>query len=798
MYKKYLQNIRRRARLSSADLHEENAYLSALVDPIYYSGLTKIAFPTRDDASRHFLEKGIDQGLAPSNFFEPPDNLRGKKLREYFLNARVDGPSSGWFDANFYRSENPDVNRSVLAPFEHFVRWGIDENRNPNAVFDSTWFNLNYAREPEEFGMTPFRRFTMFGDKRAQAPARWLLPLFNHTSSNSGTVLDRLGKIARVTKPWIEKIGFESLQFLAGLFYSHSYDGGGALSADIDGVERFAHFLTSGLERGLDPGPLFATSLYMGSRGVPLKRGDALVDFLQNGYKYNAPTRLYDDVAYRSVNADLRDPNYWTFRHFVMHGIYEGRSAGHPRAYIANLSGDGAGRSLDNWHRFWAPHSLKKSYSRFPRLVADSERRMRELMASPVFGKSVALATALEPSLGNIQDCALVLPPFYDMREAARVELNKRFRSLSYDVIICAPFLKTGGADLVACLLADALSMDSQRRVLLLRTDQDYFERPDWVPRNVDCVDISDVIKMLPNAQAEEYFYSLLLGLSAKSVFNVNSNLCWRTFARYGSRLSRLTDLYAYLFCWDRDINGHLVGYPSDFYVSTAPHLRAVLTDTVYLRDQLIKLHKPPENLARRLVPLFSPVSGTIQEQGSLAEVSATKSRARPRILWAGRLDRQKRFDLVVDIARSMPEVEFLCWGTEGIDAIPAVRDLPSNLILQSTFKRYEDLPLDDADVWLFTSAWEGMPTLIIELAVRGVPIVASAVGGVPELIDETTGYPVHENATVEAYVEVLNNVIMNPSGRVAKAKMLQIKAKERHSKTAYVERLEQIVSGEL
>ena len=43
--------------------------------------------------------------------------------------------------------------------------------------------------------------------------------------------------------------------------------------------------------------------------------------------------------------------------------------------------------------------------------------------------------------------------------------------------------------------------------------------------------------------------------------------------------------------------------------------------------------------------------------------------------------------------------------------------------------------------------------TTIIELGVLGMPIVASAVGGIPELVDETTGWLVDPFDDVDQFV---------------------------------------------
>ena len=105
-------------------------------------------------------------------------------------------------------------------------------------------------------------------------------------------------------------------------------------------------------------------------------------------------------------------------------------------------------------------------------------------------------------------------------------------------------------------------------------------------------------------------------------------------------------------------------------------------------------------------------------------------------------------------------------------------------------------LGLEAADAWLFTSEWEGLPTLLIELGARGVPIVASAVGGVPELITPETGWPVHDVESVQTYVAALRSAIASPNRRSAEGAALRDMVAQRHSQAAYDHRLRSILEG--
>ena len=84
----------------------------------------------------------------------------------------------------------------------------------------------------------------------------------------------------------------------------------------------------------------------------------------------------------------------------------------------------------------------------------------------------------------------------------------------------------------------------------------------------------------------------------------------------------------------------------------------------------------------------------------------------------------------------------------------------------------------------------------LIELARLGVPVVASAVGGVPELVTEQTGWPVPADAPAEAYVAALRDMLSRPEERVTRAARLQAVACGRHAPEEYDRRIAAILAG--
>ena len=426
--------------------------------------------------------------------------------------------------------------------------------------------------------------------------------------------------------------------------------------------------------------------------------------------------------------------------------------------------------------------------------IAAHEQRLDEILSSELFNDIMHRAAAIDPEVGDAKEKRPVfLAPYAD----PRVRFYRRLRDLipvgAIDTIICVPWIRVGGADLVACLLAGALKKTRpNERVVILRLDYSNLERKEWIPEGVDTPDLSTLLGAISEEQVELLLYVLFMGVNPKRIINVNSRRCWKTFQRFGSRLTAQMPLYAYLFCWDQTASGMRVGYPTEFFPTTAPFLDGVFMDTRYLREELIRIYQPPAPLRERMVVLRSPARSEPSLQISIeAAVKTAARRPRPKVLWAGRLDRQKRFDLVIDIARRTPDVEFACWGEALLDPPPDRTALPSNLRLKKNFVSYDELPLVDSDCWLFTSDWEGMPTLLIELAMRGVAVIATAVGGVPELVDETTGWPVPLGSGVDVYIRVLRTALANPAERVERARRLQRRAEQDYAQSGYESQVE-------
>jgi glycosyltransferase involved in cell wall biosynthesis len=116
-------------------------------------------------------------------------------------------------------------------------------------------------------------------------------------------------------------------------------------------------------------------------------------------------------------------------------------------------------------------------------------------------------------------------------------------------------------------------------------------------------------------------------------------------------------------------------------------------------------------------------------------------------------------------VAEAVPQVRFLVVGDgeqrEELEAYAGEMGLEGR-ILFTGWRRDLSRLYADLDVVALTSINEGTPVSLIEAMAAGVPVVATAVGGVPDVVaDGETGYLVEDgdvNGLAEAIIELLRS----------------------------------------
>ncbi|MFV0468775.1 MAG: glycosyltransferase [Dysgonomonas sp.] len=111
-------------------------------------------------------------------------------------------------------------------------------------------------------------------------------------------------------------------------------------------------------------------------------------------------------------------------------------------------------------------------------------------------------------------------------------------------------------------------------------------------------------------------------------------------------------------------------------------------------------------------------------------------------IMCISRISKQKKFDLFLEISDKMPQNAFVWIGNKD-----KVDDLSSNVYCLGECHSAHRC-LNYADIFILPSNYEGMPVSVIEALSYGKPVVASAVGGLTEMLDGKNGFAVKNDAS--------------------------------------------------
>lgn len=146
-----------------------------------------------------------------------------------------------------------------------------------------------------------------------------------------------------------------------------------------------------------------------------------------------------------------------------------------------------------------------------------------------------------------------------------------------------------------------------------------------------------------------------------------------------------------------------------------------------------------------------------------------------PVVAAVGGLRAQKAFDVLVEsiasLSADLPEVRCLIAGSGPEEA--ALRAAIARLGLDARVHllgRRSDVAdiLAAADVAVLSSDFEGSPLVVMEYMAAGKPVVATRVGGVPDLIEDGREGVLVERRDPRALAEALRSLLVDPERRLA------------------------------
>lgn len=398
-----------------------------------------------------------------------------------------------------------------------------------------------------------------------------------------------------------------------------------------------------------------------------------------------------------------------------------------------------------------------------------SERNFaHELMASEVLVGYVADAAQLDPEVEPTRiECAGSYCSVPWSPKHWGFQLERFFQLLgseSFTDVLLLPWLKPGGAEKYILQVLHALcTLRSCSRLLVLSGQAT--SRHEWtglLPKGTIFIDVFNTFPMLDDSDRSSMLARALLAVAAKGArLHIKaSSFSDRLMNHYGSVLSSSFKVIYYRFCDDSYVwrSERLSGpWGIGFLRRQLPNINILISDCQSI------ISSDWGRLGTK-----SEKHQAIYAQCALPDQPATKRSPRSRLLWASRVSSQKRPELVGKIAsalrRDHPEIIIEVYGQIEEDyQQQRLFDVPG-VVYRGSYDGFQTLPIESFDAFIYTSAFDGLPNVILEVLGAGLPVIAPDVGGIGEaVIGGETGFLVpdlvDENALIEAYVDAVRRL---------------------------------------
>jgi len=195
----------------------------------------------------------------------------------------------------------------------------------------------------------------------------------------------------------------------------------------------------------------------------------------------------------------------------------------------------------------------------------------------------------------------------------------------------------------------------------------------------------------------------------------------------------------------------------------------AIIAVSRALQDAMVALGLPPE----RITVLRNGVDLELFKPGETAGLRADLGFEGQTLLAVGNLVTEKGVDLVLRGLAEMPLAQLVVIGS-GPEAEP-LRELAESLGVARRIRWLAPMTQAKlacyyaaADVTVLGSIREGMPNVVLESLACGTPVVATAVGGTPEILtDQVAGRLVHER-TPQAFASACRSLLEARPDRTA------------------------------
>ncbi len=334
-----------------------------------------------------------------------------------------------------------------------------------------------------------------------------------------------------------------------------------------------------------------------------------------------------------------------------------------------------------------------------------------------------------------------------------------------YDYLLVVPWLIEGGADMFFINYANAIAkLRPDKHILVISTNP--------LIKSVECntSKLSDSIDFLPIAEIinSDIDYSvfclqmiklLVEQLDVEAVHIANSLLGFKFITEHKSYLeSKNISIVATAYNEVISKFGQRQGYVHEYIPLCYNQVKCITTDN----QAIIDLWENEYGMDKKKMILHHQPFNVPE----VARSRKAKNNTPVRLLWASRIKKEKRPETVVAIAKQFAntnDVLIDCYGAPEkghYSTNPLVNKSLKNLNYRGGFKSFfDDINLNEYDAIIYTSMFDGTPNILIEAGLAKLPIISTAIGGIPNLVGKNASL-IKNPESAEEFAAVIRKLI--------------------------------------
>jgi len=356
------------------------------------------------------------------------------------------------------------------------------------------------------------------------------------------------------------------------------------------------------------------------------------------------------------------------------------------------------------------------------------------------------------------------------------------------DTLFFVPHLIKGGADKVFINYATELNRSHKDwHIGVIQTEAKESIWANKLPMDITFVHLFKIMEGLDSPTQHRLLATFVTQNDIKRIIIGNSQHAYDFVSNYQSLIINLgVKIYCFAFGEEFDDEGRLWGHIHTGIPRIYPVITRIITDNKNTVNKLGEEYAFDRNKFR---VHYQPTDVVIQP-------SVHNLHTKTRVLWASRVCKQKRPDILKSVSNQLGTENFI------IDAYGELEEGltkhyfdDSNVRYKGSFNGIESIPTNNYDIYLYTSEGDGIPNVLQEMTANGLPIVASNVGGIGEfVITGKTGILVEDHENINDYVKAISR-LRNDSLRISLNQSAQKLLTEKFSRAYWRQQVSQDIS---